>query len=281
MLDKVSERLHNAAGMRISWAVRGLVLAMALAVAAGCARRGGEPAQPVETFSWCAQKISFAPPSPRWYREADNGGGMLGVRFVLTGGLGECITVATYHSLAERDRREALTRLISRRDSLGQREFMRELSLARAPTDDPLSEREGSAAQAVNAALDRAVTHYFSDGREFVRVDLQDALEAASSYELTLADILPRIRLRPERMQEPERWRIGYERDTTLAGHAAFASDDTLITPDRPLLYREIYWVVNRCAFKAVYQGTKANVETFDRVVSSIAFPASTDAPPR
>jgi hypothetical protein len=75
-------------------------------------------------------------------------------------------------------------------------------------------------------------------------------------------------------MQEPDRWRIVRERDTTLAGQPAYASDDTLITPERPLLYREIYWVVNGCAFKAVYQGTPQELRSFTRLVDSITFPA-------
>jgi hypothetical protein len=78
-------------------------------------------------------------------------------------------------------------------------------------------------------------------------------------------------------MQEPDRWRIGYERDTTFAGQPAFASDDTLITPERPLLYREIFWVVHGCGFKAVYQGTEENLTTFYRVVDSIRFPDEAD----
>ena len=202
----------------------------------------------------------------------------MGVRFVLTGGMGQCITVATYSAVGERDRREVLAELIAKRDSMGRTEFLRAVSHARARTDDPLSEREGSNAVAINAALDRAIEHRLSDNPQFVGADLEAALEAASSYEPTLAEILPRIRLRPERMQEPERWRIGYERDTTIAGYPAFASDDTLITPERPLLYREVFWVVNRCAFKAVYQGTKENVPTFNRLVTSVQFPDTADA---
>ena len=75
-----------------------------------------------------------------------------------------------------------------------------------------------------------------------------------------------------------DRWRIGRERDTTLAGYPAFAGDDTLITDERPLLYHEIIWVVNRCAFKATYQGTKDNLKTFQRVVASVRFPEQGDS---
>lgn len=169
-------------------------LALAVAIAAGCAR-APEPLGPAETFHWVAQPVAFAPPPARWERQGDNGGGMLGVRFILTGGGGQSIGVGAYRP------------------------------------------------------------------------------QAASEHEPTLAEILPRVRLRPERMQEPGRWRIGYERDTTVAGFPAFASDDTLITPERPLLYHEIFWVVRGCAFKAVYQGTPENLGTFHRVVDSIRFP--------
>jgi len=252
-------------------------LAAALLTAGGCAR---EAPQPLETFSWCAQPIAFSPPPARWRREGENSGGMLGVRFVLTGGLGECITVAAYRSLAERDRRLALTQLLARRDSLGRHEFLRQLSLARARTDDPLSDREAAAAMTINDALNQAEVEFLAERDLFVKAYLEEAIRAATAYAPTLAEILPRVRLRPERMQEPDRWRLGYERDTTLAGYPAFAGDDTLITPERPLLYFERVWVVNGCAFKAVYQGTKANLPNFDHLVGSIHFSEGVGAPP-
>lgn len=207
---------------------------------------------------------------------------MLGIRFILIGGVGEVIGVSTYPWLAKRDRREAISELLAKRDSLARSEFLHKLSLARYPSpDEPLSERETISARAVDAALDATQEDYLADRTTFVASDLMTALRAASTFEPTQAEVLPRIRLRPERMQEPERWRIGYERDTTLAGYAAFASDDTLITPERPLAYREIYWVVNGCAFKASYQGLEKNAPAFNRLVGSITFPESTDVAAR
>jgi hypothetical protein len=249
-----------------------------LALVVGCGSERSASPQPAETFSWCGQPIEFSPPPPRWRREGDNGGGLLGVRFVLSGGLGECITVATYHRLAERDRRQVLTRLLGRRDSLDRRQFLRELSLARARTDDPVSEREAQAAISINAALDRASEAYLSDQPGFMMAALEDAIRAADAYELTLPEILPSLRLVPARMREPDRWRIGVERDTTIAGHPAFASFDTLITPERALLYREVFWVVHRCAFKAIYQGTPQNLPHFERLLGSIRFPGNPGA---
>lgn len=252
-----------------------LLLVAAGPLVTGCT---DEPLLPPETFHWVAQPISFAPPPPRWKREGDNGGGMLGVRFVLTDGGGQCITVAAHTGIAERDRREAISKVISQRASLGQREFLDAISLARARTDVTLSEREAASARTINAALDRAVTEYLAGRTGYVDAALYEALAAAYAYQPTTEDVRWALRLRPERMQEPSRWRIGRERDTTLAGHPAFAGDDTLITSERPLLYHEIIWAVNRCAFKATYQGTKENLRTFQRVVGSIRFPEEGDS---
>jgi len=250
------------------------LLALSVLVVAGCSRAPGRAKLgPEETFNWLDQPIAFSPPPARWYREGDNGGGMLGVRFVLSGGGGQCISVLGHRQLAERTRKDKLEKLIARRDSLEQRQFLDELSLARPTQEPPLSDREAQTSRAINDAIDRATTDMLEDHPGFVSADLDAALRAASAYTPTLPELLPHIRLRPETHQEPWRWRIAYERDTTLAGNPAFASDDTLITPERPLLYREIFWVVNGCAFKAVYQGTPENLPMFAQVVDSIRFP--------
>jgi len=247
-------------------------LAVTLIVAAGCGAKAPRP-EPAETFTWVRQPITFSPPSGRWERQGENGNGTLGVYFVLRGGGGQCISVGAYRQLAERDRREALAKLISRRDSLSRREFLDELSLARARTEDPISDREAETARTINDDLSRAMTAYLEGSPGFVAASLDGALAAAAAYEPTLEELLPTIRLVPARMQEPDRWRIAYERDTTLAGLPAFASDDTLITPERPLLYRQVFWVVNGCAFHTTYQGAPENLKAWYRVIDTIRFP--------
>jgi hypothetical protein len=248
------------------------ILVVAALSLSGCGKRP-EALGPPETFHWVAQPISFSPPPERWRREGDNGGGMLGVRFVLTGGGGQCLSVLADRQLDERDRSGAIRALLARGQALAKREFLDSLSLARPRTDDPISDREAEAARNTSAAIDRAESDYLSGHPGFVASDLDEALRAASAWVPTLQELLPRMRLRPDRMQEPDRWRIGYEHDTTLAGVPAFASEDTLLTPERPLLYREFFWVVHGSAFKAIYQGTPENLETFARVVASIQFP--------
>lgn len=254
-----------------------LLPALAALILSGCGPRGGghahEPLLAEERFHWIRQPIAFAPPPARWYRDGDNGDGKLGVRFILRDGGGQCISISGYRRFAERDRRADLERLAGRIDSLSQNEFLRELSLARVRTDDPLSEGEANAAMAVNAALDRATSHSLEGSPGFVAADLDQAVRAASSYQPTLAELLPKMRLHPEQRQNPEYWRLGPERDTTWAGQPAFASDDTLVLPEQTLLYHQVFWVVNGCAFEAIFQGKEENLETFHRVVDSIRFP--------
>ncbi|MGH7741813.1 MAG: hypothetical protein ACRENS_07315 [Candidatus Eiseniibacteriota bacterium] len=257
-----------------------LVIAVApiALLAFGCAGRKSEPLLPAETFNWVHQPFSFASPPSRWAREGDDQGGWTGVRFVLQGGGGQCISLAANRSLAERDRRRGLTWLVARADSLTHDEFLGELGLARVQLDDPISEREAETARAINLSLERAAEDYEAGNRAFVASDLQSALNSATHYQPTLEELLPNMRLRPERMQEPDRWRLGRERDTVLAGLPAFASDDTLIAPEQTLLYSQVFWVVNGCAFKATFQGRQDNLEVFHRVVDSVRIPEPRDA---
>ena len=183
-------------------AVAGLALATMLAASTGCARRL-EPLGREETFHWVEQPVAFSPPPARWYRQGDSDGRTVGVRFILTNGGGQVMSVAAW----------------------------------RRPPDGYEGDRIGS-----------------------------------------LEDLVPYVRMDPARKQEPERWRVGRDYDTTWAGQPAFVTEDTLITPERPLLYHEVHWVVDGAAFKAVYQGMPENLDTFHRVVDSVRFPEPEDS---
>lgn len=251
-----------------------LVATVLLLGCPGGGKHGGrENLLPPETFHWIRQPIAFAPPPAPWEREGSGGGGTTGVRFVLRGGGGQCIIVAAFQKLAERNRQDALARLVARYGELSQREFFHELSLARPRMEDPVSEREAGVSRVINQALDQASSDCLAGKTAFVSADLGQALRGASQYEPTLEELLPHIRLRPELMRNPEWWRIGYERDTVVAGLPAFASDDTLIVDGDTKLYHEVFWVVGGCAFKATFQGEEENLELFHRVVDSIQFP--------
>src|SRR5258706_9966850 len=121
-------------------------------VVAGCGSNR-QAAQATETFSWVRQPITFSPLSGPWERQGENGNGTLGVYFILRGGGGQCISVGAYRLLAERDRREVLAKLISRRDSLPRREFLEPLSPPPLRTDAPVSHLEAATALRIHAAL--------------------------------------------------------------------------------------------------------------------------------
>jgi hypothetical protein len=244
-------------------------------LATGCGSHARhEPLLAEETFHWIRQPIAFSPPPARWYREGDNSGGKLGVRFVLRNGGGQCISVLGHRWLDERVHVEELTRLAGRVDSLTEHEFLYEVSMVGARSDDPVTDRDGAIAMDINNALERARTDYLEGNHGLAAADVQQAAKIARAYQPTLPELLPRLRLQPDMMQNPEYWRLGRARDTSLAGVPAYASDDTLVLPEQTLLYHQVYWVVNGSAFEAIFQGREENLETFHRVVDSIRFPS-------
>jgi hypothetical protein len=195
------------------------------------------------------------------------------VRFILRGGGGQVMSVAAQKSWTERLPLERIERLIAEFPNLDERELYRGLSLLRVQIDDPLTEAEAQAAAGLNVAVDRAESDVAGGHVSFVKDDLEEALRAVEGFRPTLAELVPRLRLRPERMNEPARWILGTAHDTTLAGLPAFASDDTLDAPEQRLLYRQVFWVVNGCAFQAVYQGRPEHQHVFEQVLASVRFP--------
>jgi hypothetical protein len=254
-----------------------LLLVIALALVCACAT-GPEPLLPAETFHWVSQPVTFSPPPARWYRQGDNGDGMLGVRFILRDGDGQAISILAGRRLADRDRREPLARLIARQDSLAQPELLQEIELAKARLDEPISDRESQAALAINSALSQARDHVVSGEKGFAASDLETAQRAADAYEPTFEELKPLLAFSIAKRQDPVRWILAAERDTTLAGYLVFVSEDTLLTDEGRRLYREILWVVHGCAFKAIFQGKAGSLPVFYRVVDSIRFPEASDA---
>jgi hypothetical protein len=88
-------------------------------------------------------------------------------------------------------------------------------------------------AASINDALDQVPAHHYAGQPGFVLADLEAALRVASSYQLTLEEILPASGSIPSACMSRSAGGLGYQRDTVLAGHPAFAADDTLITDER------------------------------------------------
>jgi hypothetical protein len=235
---------------------------------------------PTERFDWVPEPIEFSPPPTAWYREGDNGGGLLGVRFILSNGGGQVMSVAAYRQWSEKLPKKAILELLGDLDSTTKRATLNDLGRLRVQVQDPLTEGETQAAYAVNAAVDRAQEDLLADRPSFVRSDIQGALDAIDAYRPSLAEFLPRMKLKPEDHQGIVRYTLGEGRDTVLAGLPAYASYDTLYAPEQKLLYRQVYWVVDGTAFQAIYQGRPENQPVFDAMVESIRFPEGAHATP-
>ena len=250
----------------------GLTLASCSSGGQSAAVKLGAP----ERFDWIAQSVEFQPPPNQWRREGDNGGGLLGVRFILSGGGGQVMSVAAYRQWSEKLPRKEILELLDDLDSLDQRNTLRALGRLRVQVQDPLTDGEVRAADAVNAAVTRAVDDVLQDRTSFVRGDLQAALAAVDGYRPSLEELLPRMRLQPGQLDDAGlvRWKLGFAVDTTIAGLPAHLSNDTLITPDREtLLYRQVFWVVDGCAFQSIYQGRPENQHIWEQLVETVRFP--------
>ena len=261
--------------MRRAAVIASLVCSSALALAA-CAPvdptaqvRLGAP----EKFDWVPEPLEFAPPPVVWRREGDNGGGLLGIRFILENGGGQVMSVAAYRQWSEKLPRKEILELLADMDSTQQRELLHRLARLRVQVTEPLTDAETRAAYAVNAAVDHAQEDLLAERLSFVRGDVQGALDAIEAYRPSLAELLPHMRLKPEERQEPARWVLGSGRDTVLAGLPAYVSNDTLLAPEQRLLYRQVYWVVDGTGFQSIYQGRPENQHVWEAMVASVRFP--------
>jgi hypothetical protein len=231
---------------------------------------------PAETFEWGAQPISFSPPPAGWERTGEGGAGFRGARFVRKW---EAMSVAEYYLVGDRDRRADLEDLLDRFDAFDDRGLRRALQLAHWRTDNPLSAAESTVAAQVNEALDRAtLSHIRGEPERAARADVAAALAASKRLKLSLTDVLDRVLFRPERRQEPWRYRLLGQRDTEMAGLPATVVDFTLQTPERPYRGREVYVLENNHLFVASYQGSPRNLALFDRIVATISFPRANHA---
>ena len=247
------------------WTVVGAAL---LGLFSGC----GSSFHPPETFEWGTRPITFSPPPADWERTGELSGGLKGARFVRRW---EAMGVAEYYLVGDRDRRPALKDLLDRFDSFDERELRRQLQLALYRTDDPLSPDEAEVAAEANEAIHRATMAHINGDLAGARSELAAALAAAERLKLALDDVVGRVEFRPERRQEPERYRLLSRRSTEIAGRSASVVDFTLWTPERPYWGREVYVMDDNHLFVATYQGSKSNLSLFDRMVATISFPTA------
>jgi hypothetical protein len=253
---------------------------LALLMIAGCGSQSSgivvAKLEPEETFEWCGQPVAFHPPPSPWSREGFGDGGLSGIWFVKKGGNGEAITVAEHRLIAERDQRIVLRKLLDELPQLAFTEVSREVGIARWRTDQPMGRSYEEAAVAGNEAIDRAFTAHFDHRPDDVRWELESALAIANHTRLTLTDVLDQIEFRPEKMQEPNIYKVTGRGTLTVAGEPAASVDYTVDTIGGLRFAREVYVMHDNHLFVARLIGLERDLPLFDQVVASLSFPAAT-----
>jgi hypothetical protein len=257
--------------------VAGIVFAVALLAGCGSGTNGAKSIAglgPPETFRWCDQPITFAPPPPRWHRDAYGNGERRGIWFVKERSGGEAIIVAAVDLIGDRDRGAALRELLARIDAYEDRDLDRALTLARWRTDLPFVGNEAEVATVVNGALDRAMTGMTHQDRTEVRIALMDASDAAARLQIRLDDALASPAFDAERHSQPDHYQVNARARITIGGEPAERVDYTWRIDDKVLALREVHVMHGNHLFVASIQGAdQKDFGWFDRVVESIAFP--------
>jgi len=229
---------------------------------------------PAETFDWTGEKISFAMPPAGWRREGETSG-VKGIRFVKERSVGEGIGIGDYYILADRNRSTYLREIVAKFDTYGDG-FAWDNALRKtyAYTDTPFSALETEIAEVINSEVGQAAAAYRSHDRENAKAHLETALAEAQRLHFSLAEVIDRVEFKPERQQEPDKYKLTGRRETTIAGEAAVIVDYTVTVPERARTYaaREAYVVHNSHLFIATFIGLEQTLAVFDAMLASIAF---------
>jgi hypothetical protein len=229
-----------------------------------------------EEFNWTSQKISFKLPPAGWRREGDGGGGVKGVRWVKEKSVGEAVGIGEYYIVADRNRAPQLREILANLHTFefGSFAWSKAIRTGWAHTDSPFTSQESEISAAINDSVSRADTAFRARDREATRAHLEAALAQAERLHFSLADVLDRVEFKPERRQEPEKYKLTGRRETFIGDHQAVVVDYTVTVPERARTYaaREAYVVYNSHLFICTFIGLPETVEVFDLVVASIAF---------
>ena len=231
---------------------------------------------PRETFDWSGEAISFSIPPAGWRREGETSGGIKGVRFVKERSVGEGIGLGDYYILAERNRGPYLRDILAKFETYDVGfAWDKAIRTGYAYTDTPFTALESEIAAAVNTEISQADAAFRNRDREAARAHLQTALAEADRLRFSLGQVIDRVEFKPERRQEPEKYKLTGRRETMIAGEPAVVVDYTVTVPERARTYaaREVYVVHNSHLFIGTFIGLPDTLAVFDAIIASIEFP--------
>jgi len=259
------------------FALRRLAGLLCIAVALGCGERVVQEEVPTpERFDFGGgQPIRFSPAPASWRREKTTSGGLLGLRFVKTGSVGEGITMAEAYRFSEHDRCGEIDQMLAACNEIGSRELAKMVHKARVNVWHPLSEHEKTLGDHVNSSMDRAVKAARDSNPHGVCRDLETAREQASRIVFSLDDVdESELVVFTTGGQVPaESFTLVGRNRTEIAGEPAARRDYTFEHRGHLFIGRELFVMHNNRLFVAHFHGLEENLPLFEAMISSIVFP--------
>jgi len=230
-----------------------------------------------ERFDWGGgQPIRFSPAPQSWRREKTTSGGLLGLRFVKSGSVGEGITMAEAFRFGEHDRCAEIDEMLVRCNDIAWRELSDMVRKSRANVWDPLSDHEKYMGDQINAAMDRGVDAARNGRGHSVCRELETAREQASRVVFTLDDVGEDelVVFRTGGLVPGNAFTLVGRSRTRVAGEPAARRDYTFEHRGHLFIGRELFVMHNNRLFVAHFHGLEENLPLFEGMIDSIVFPA-------
>lgn len=255
---------------------RSLLSGAALAIVLGCgATPEVEDLPPPERFDWGGgQPIRFSPAPSDWRREKTTSGGLLGLRFVKTGSVGEGITMAEAYRYSDHDRCAEIDELRAQCNEISQQDLAKKVRKSRMDVWNPVSDHEEYMGGQVNEAMDRAVGAARNGDGSGVCRELETAREQASRIVFSIDDVPAEdlVVFRTGGLVPADSLMILGTSRTEVAGHPAVRRDYTF-NYRHLFIGRELFVMHNNRLFVAHFHGLPENVPLFEAMIDSIVFP--------
>ncbi len=230
-----------------------------------------------ERFDWGGgQPVRFSPAPQSWRREKTTSGGLLGLRFVKTGSVGEGITMAEAFRFGEHDRCAEIDEMLAQCDDIGWRELSEMVRKSRINVWNPLSDHEKYMGDHINDSMDRAVNAARNGGGQAVCRELETAREQASRIVFSLDDVDEDelVVFRTGRLVPAKSFTLVGRSRAKVAGEPAARRDYTFEHRGHLFLGREFFVMHNNRLFVAHFHGLEENLPLFEGMIDSIVFPA-------
>lgn len=257
--------------------IRLLLCVLTLTIVLGCgATPEVEDLPPPERFDWGGgQPIRFTPAPPDWRREKTTSGGLLGLRFVKTGSVGEGITMAEAFHYSDHDRCAEIDELLARCNEVSWRDLSKKVQKSRINVWNPVSDLEEDLGDHVNQSMDRAVEAARNGDSFGVCRELETAREQASRIVFSIEDVPEEdlVVFRTGRLVPAKSFTLLGTTRTKVAGQPAVRRDYTFDSR-HTFIGRELFFMVNNRLFVAHFHGLAENVPLFEGMIDSIIFPA-------